>query len=221
MKKTLSLVLVLVAVRAFACGGYGNIYPKWSLGVIGVGNLRMPTTGMHTYFLPGIQLSHNSACGAWSQRVAIEYTKQSVSTPEFPPGSADMMYMDGYENRTVLRIGLERGWFLHRLFRPYVAMDLAGQLGKSDISYSGGIAGLNQRDEISRKGFGLMPAVGFKTFIGKRISVYAEYRAEAMLNDVDKKITYYNGYIDSRPYGEMEAKFNVGTIFHSGIQVMF
>lgn len=219
-KKTLTLILILTAARAFACGGYGDLYPKWSLGVIGYGNFSMPVAGTHGYFLPGIQFSHATPSGRWAQRVAIEHMKQSFTTP-VPPGGADMLSEEGYENSWLLRVGLERGWFLHRLFRPYVAVDLAGQLMRSDITYSGGIAGLNQRDEIRRKGFGLMPAVGFKTFIGKRISIYAEYRAEAMLYDVDKKITYYNGYTDSRPYGEMEATFRAGRLFHGGIQVMF
>ena len=132
-----------------------------------------------------------------------------------------MMYSTGYERRTLVRVGIERGWFLHRLFRPYAAVDLAGQFSRSDMYHSGGIAGLNQREEYGTKGIGVLPTIGFKTYIGKRISIYAEYRAEAFLNDVDTKITYYNGNVDSRPTSEMIFDFKAGTIGLAGIQVMF
>lgn len=221
MKKTLCLLLLLVSATAFACTDSTRNPLKWSVGVIGYGHLNMAYSGMQHYFMPGIQFAHNNADGKWSQRVAFEFTKQVVSTPDFPPGSADIMFTEGKENRALLRFGLERGWNVCHSLRPYAAIDLAGQLTKSDITYSGGFAGLNQREQIERQGFGLMPAVGLKAFLGKHISVYAEYRAEAMLSKVNRTTTYYNGYVDARPYREMDAEFDAGTIFHSGIQVFF
>lgn len=219
-KKTLTAFFLCFALSAMACGGYADLYPKWSIGVIGYGHFQMPHQGMmRSYVLPGVQFTHGNRI--WGQRVAIEYTKYTETGQEFPQGGADMLYSTGYERRTMLRVGIERGWFMHRVFRPYAAVDIAGQFSRSDMYYSGGIMGMNQRDEVTTKGIGLLPAVGFKTFIGRRISIYAEYRAEAFLNDVDTKTTYYNGNIDARPTSEMNFDFKVGTIGLAGIQVMF
>ncbi len=221
MKKTLSLLLVMIAVRVFACGGYADLYPKWSIGVIGYSNTNMPVAGMHGMILPGVQFTHRCYNGLWAQRGAIEYGRYTPITPEFPPGSADMMYTDGKEQRVLVRVGLERGWFLHRLFRPYAALDMGIQYGKSDLSLVGGIMGVNQREEITTKGIGLMPTVGFKTFIGQKICIYAEYRAEAFLNSVYTDVTHYSGNVDARPYKQTQFDFNMGKIAQVGVQVMF
>jgi len=220
MKRTLSLLLVILSVRAFACGGYADPYPEWSIGVIGAGNYSMPASGFHPYFLPGIQFTHTNG-GAWTQRGAIEYTKYTIVPVEDSPGSADLMFVGGTEKRTLIRAGVEHGWFICPLFRPYVALDLAGQSYKSNITYEGGLMGRNDREEISTKGIGLLPAIGFKTDIGKRISVFAEYRAEAFVNNTETKVTYYNGNIDSRPTDGTNFDFRAGAIAHLGVQVMF
>lgn len=221
MRKTLSLLLVTCSLSAFACGGYSDLYPKWSIGVIGFSNTNMPVAGMQGMILPGVQFTHQCGNGLWAQRAAIEYSRYTKVTPDIPPGSADMMYSDGRENRVLLRVGLERGWFLHRLFRPYAAFDLGMQYDQHDMRHEGGIAGLNQRDEITTKGIGLMPTVGFKTYIGRKICLYGEYRAEAFLNDIDSKTTYYNGNVDSRPTSETKFDFAAGKIVQAGVQVMF
>lgn len=221
MKKILSLLLVSCSLSAFACGGYTDLYPKWSIGVIGYSNTNMPVAGMQGMILPGVQFTHQCWNGLWAQRAAIEYSRYTQLTPEFPPGSADMMYTDGRENRVLVRVGLERGWFVHRLFRPYAALDLAMQYDNYDMREVGGIAGLNQRDQITTKGIGLMPTVGFKTFIGRKVCIYAEYRAEAFLNDVDTKITNYQGNVDYRPTSETKFDFAAGKIVQAGVQVMF
>jgi hypothetical protein len=221
MKKTLSLLLISCSLSAFACGGYGDLYPKWSIGVIGYSNTNMPVAGMQNMVLPGVQFTHQGWNTLWAQRAAIEYSRYTMLTPDFPPGSADMMYTEGKENRVLVRVGLERGWFVHRLFRPYAAMDLGMQYDKSDIQEVGGIMGVNQRHEITTKGIGLMPTVGFKTFVGRKVCIYAEYRAEAFLNDVDTKTTYYNGNVDSRPTSQTKFDFSGGKIVQAGIQVMF
>ena len=221
MKKILSLLLVSCSLSAFACGGYGDLYPKWSIGVIGYGNVQSLNGGMHAYFLPGVQFTHQRPGGLWAERGAIEFTKFSYVTPEFPPGSADMLYQEGKESRTLVRLGVERGVYLHRLFRPYAALDVGFQYAKSDMRLVGGIAGFNERDRTTIKGVGLLPAVGFKTYIGKKISVYAEYRAEAFINDVDRKVTDYNGNVDTRPTSETQFSFKGGKFIQAGIQVMF
>lgn len=220
MKKTLCLLLAMIAIRAFACGGYADLYPKWSIGVIGIGNYSMAKNGYQPYFLPGIQFTHTNSNGLWAERAAVEHIKTFSESEVFPQGN-DMLAYNGTERRTILRAGIEHGWFLHKLFRPYAALDLAGQLHKSDYTYSGGIAGLNQRDEITTKGIGLLPTIGFKTYIGTRISVFAEYRAEAFLSSVYTDVTYYNGNVDARPYKQTQFDFNVGKIAQAGIQVMF
>lgn len=221
MKKTLVLLFALISLRMFACVDTTAVNPQWALGVIGVGNYSLPVSGFHPFFLPGIQLTHMNANGKWTQRVAVEYTKHSELMNDPPAGSADMFYIEGTEQRTLLRVGLEHDWTLHRFFNPYVAVDLAGQLYKSDVHYTGGIAGIDERDEIVTKGIGLLPAVGFKSYFGKHIAWFAEYRAEAFVNSRYTKMTNYSGNVDTRPHTETVYDFNGGNIGHVGVQVMF
>ncbi len=221
MKKILSAILVSFSLSAFACGGYADLYPKWSIGVIGYGNSNMSVVGMQGMILPGVQFTHQFGNGFWAQRVAIEYSRFTSPTPEFPPGSADMMSMQGKENRVLVRVGLERGWFVLRGIRPYAALDLGFQYDNYDMHLEGGIAGFNQRNEIKTKGVGLMPTLGLKTYLGRKICIYAEYRAEAFLNDVDTKTTDYRGYADYRPTSETEFTLTAGKIWQAGVQVMF
>lgn len=217
MKKLIILPLFFLCFEAFACGGYADLYPKWSIGVIGVGSYSLPATGFQPYFLPGVQFTHTR--GMWAQRFAVEQVRHTIENNE--TGGADMLATNGTERRTMIRIGLERGWYLHRLFRPYVAMDIAGQLYKSDIDYEGGIAGMNQNVTVNSKGIGLIPTVGFKTYIGKKISLYAEYRAEAFVNDETRMVTYKSGIVDTRPVNDTKFDFNAGSIAQVGVQVMF
>lgn len=221
MRKLFSILMITVSASAFACGGYADLYPRWSIGIIGYTNSNMAVSGLNGMILPGVQFTHQCFNGLWAQRAAIEYSRYTALAPDFPPGSADMMTISGQENRVLLRVGLERGWFLHRLFRPYAAMDLGFQYDNYNMRIEGGIAGFNKRDEITTKGIGLMPTVGFKTFIGRKICFYAEYRAEAFLNDVDTKTTDYRGNTDYRPTSETKFDFAAGKIWQAGIQVMF
>ena len=219
MKKLFFLPLLFFSLSAFACGGYENLYPKWSIGVIGIGNYSLVQTGFKPYFLPGVQFTHTR--GQWAERVAVEQVKFFIPENDVPAGSADMGTRSGNERRTLLRAGVERGWFLHRLFRPYAAVDLAGQLYKSDMTYAGGFSGLVYQEEIKTKGIGVMPTVGFKTFIGRRISVFAEYRAEVFYNSTETNTTYKNGTIDTRPVKNAGFDVQGGTIAQVGVQVMF
>jgi hypothetical protein len=221
MKKTAILLLIFASTTAFACGGYGDLYPKWAIGVIGYGYTPMAVTGMHGNVLSGVQLSHKNPYSRWTQRVAFEYNRYAQPVPEFPDGSADMLYTTGRENRFLLRAGVERGWFLYRFFQPYAAMDLGFQYDKYDMALIGGIAGFNEHNLTITKGVGLMPAIGIKSEIGRKVSVFAEYRAEAFVNDVDTKVINYKGNVDTRPTSETKFAFNAGNIVQAGIQVMF
>lgn len=216
MRKTLFIILATISVQVFACGGYAD-YPKWSIGVIGVGNYYMGGPGWNPHFLPGIQVKR--AKGPYALRFGVEHVR-NYTEPTGEQG-ADIMYIEGNVKRTVLRAGMERGWNLHWRFSPYVAVDLAAQSMCSDMTYEGGIAGISERHEITTKGIGLMPTIGFKTNINRKIAFFAEYRAEAFVNDVYQKSTYYIGSIDSRPTRETEFDFAVGTIGHVGIQIAF
>lgn len=217
MKRLLSLLFLSLSASAFACGGYGDFIPRWSIGVIGAGNYQLHYSGWHPYFLPGVQVKRTTK--KFTYRFGVEHVK-IYNEPTDMQGY-DILYMTGPEKRTVVRAGVEREWFLHRFFSPYVAVDLAAQSMKSNILYEGGIAGLNERKEITTKGIGLMPAVGFITHFGRKVSVFAEYRAEAFINDVYQKSTYYSGNVDTRPTRGTEFDFVVGKIVQAGIQITF
>lgn len=221
MKKLITAILVSASLSAFACGGYGDLYPKWSIGVIGYGNMYLPNNGMNSFFLPGVQFTHRSNSGLWNHRVAVEHIRRNYSAPDFPPGGADMMHIEGFNRRTVIRVGIERSVNLHRFFQPYAAVDLAGQFMRLDLREEGGIMGVNQRREIDTKGIGIMPGIGFRTFLGSKICLYAEYRGEFFVNDVDTKTTNYWGNVDTRPTSETEFTMKGGRIFQAGVQVLF
>lgn len=217
MKKLLSLLFLSLSASAFACGGYGDFAPRWSIGVIGAGNYQLPYSGWKPYFMPGIQLKRTA--GQYKLRFGVEHVK-NYNEPTDMQGY-DILYMTGPEKRTVVRAGVEREWYLHRFFSPYVAVDLAAQSMNSNILYEGGIAGLNERHEITTKGIGLMPTVGIKSNLGRRVALFAEYRAEAFLNDVYQKSTFYSGNVDTRPTRGTEFDFAAGKIVHAGVQFSF
>lgn len=216
-KKLLLLPIAFLRLHAFACGGYGDIFPRWSLNVIAVGNYQLPYSAWNPSFLPGVQL--NRTMGKNTLRFGLEHVRiQHEPTSE---QGADILYVSGTEQRTVLRAGFERRWYLHRLIQPYAAVDVAGQSMTSNMLYVGGIAGLDERYEITTKGIGIIPAIGFKTSIGRNVALFAEYRVEAFVNDVYRKATFYNGNIDSRPTRNTEFDFAMGTIGHLGLQIAF
>ncbi|HTF05692.1 MAG TPA: hypothetical protein VK826_16810 [Bacteroidia bacterium] len=219
MKTLLIIPLILFfGFKSFACGGYVDFTPRWTIGIIGAGHYRTMNVEGHAYFLPGVQVKRTM--GKYQARVGIEHTKY-YTEPADVPGGADILYVEGPSRRTLVRVGVERGWTLHRFFAPYAAIDLAGQFGTSDLTYSGGIAGMHERHEIVKKGVGVLPAVGVKVNLSSKISFFAEYRAEFFLNDVYSKTTYYWGNVDSRPSRETNGEFDFGDIGHVGIQIAF
>lgn len=217
MKKTFSLLFLLFTFSAFACGGYADLPPRWSIGVIGVGNYQLPYSGWHPYFLPGLQVKRMTK--QYTLRFGVEHVR-IYNAPTDMQGY-DILYMTGPEKRTVVRAGVEREFYIHRFFTPYIGVDLAAQYMSSNILYEGGIAGLNERHEITTKGVGLLPTVGFKTQLGSKVSFFAECRAEAFFNDVYQKSTYYSGNVDTRPIRGTEFDFSVGKIVQAGIQISF
>src|ERR1044072_7095876 len=130
MKKLLSSVLLTATVQAFACGGYID-FPKWSIGVIGAGNYGLMNQNWHPFFLPGIQLNRKMNYNM-ELRFAVEHTKY-YNAPMEMQGN-DMLSITGEERRTLFRVGAEKSWKLHKLFMTYVALDLAAQSKRTDLT---------------------------------------------------------------------------------------
>lgn len=224
MKKITLLFLLCCNLHAWAGNDSLTPQPKWSIGMIGYGSFRMPVSGdlsgSRSYFLPGIQVTRVSASGKYNYRVGVEHIQRSFASPEVPTGADEIAY-NGQESRSLLRIGMEREWHLHRLFSPYVSLDIAAKMGRSDFTYSGGLMGMHQREQTRTKGIGVMPSLGFKTSITPRVAFYAEFRTEAFMNNVHRKITDYNGNVDTRPQREFSFELHSGETVMAGIQVRF
>ena len=216
MKYLLSAFLTGLFLQSMACNPE-PLPTRWSAGIIGIGNYQLPYDGWHPYFLPGIQVKRE--CGNYAIRAGVEHVKTYIAPSE--QGGFDILYMSGPVSRTLFRAGAERSWKLHRWFNPYAAADIAWQSMHSDITSVGGIAGLNERVEIDTRGIGLLPAIGLRSELGKNISLFAEYRAEAFLNDESSKLTDYNGNVDSRPSRRTDFDFSAGKSVQAGIQIYF
>lgn len=216
MKKLFTVFLVAMCTHVFACDVPIDLR-KWSISVIGLGNYGTAQKAWQPYFLPGIQF--NREAGNYEMRFAVERTKYYAEPTD--QSGEDILYISGPERRTLLRIGLEREWKLNRWINPYAAIDIAGQKVYSELTYVGGIAGMNEKHAITTNGVGLLPAIGFKSEIANHVAFFAEYRAEAFVNNVNQKSTYYNGNVDSRPSRDTQVDFNVGSIGNIGFQFQF
>ncbi len=214
MKKLLIFPLLFIGFNANARCESDVIGPKWKVGIIAAGHYSSPFYGLNPVFLPGIQV--NRVVGKFELRAAVEYTK--LSSARF--GRPDYAWMDGFSNRAVLRLGIERSFNLCNRFAVYGAADLAAQFTRSEIETFGCFGPIGIVDSRS-KGVGIIPAVGMRFKLGQRVSIFAEYRAEVFLNDVTDKIIYDGGNIDTRPVRYNSADFRFGNIGHVGVQIAF
>jgi len=212
MKKVIAFLFVILSVQIAAKAAPADTLPKWSVGIIAVGHYQPAWQGFQPQFLPGIQV--NRKMGKYELRMGIE---QITSGGRF-------IYQPDYTRRTntgkstLLRIGIERGNSITSKLRVYGAVDLGMRYEKGAYESMGCFGPLGIVNYTSR-GVGVMPTLGIQYKVGKRISLFAEYRAEFFINDVNERIIYPQGNIDTRPYHYSSFDFNFGTIGQVGIKI--
>jgi hypothetical protein len=212
MKRVIALLLVFASVQITANAAPTDTLPKWSIGIIAVGNYQSMYQGFQPQFLPGIQV--NRKLGKYELRLGIEHTVYAGGR------RFGQDYFGGLGNHTsnTLRIGIERGYFITRKLKVYGALDLAARYQKGNYESFGCFGPLGIVNYTTRS-VGVMPTLGLNYQISKRISVFAEYRAEFFVTDVTEHIIYPQGNIDTRPYHYNNFDFNFGTIGQVGIKI--
>lgn len=197
---------------AFATGGSDDNAPKWKIGILAAGHYSTGMYGFHPAFLPGVQV--NRMIGKYELRAGVEH----VSTTFKPDIPMLIHYGDGFDNRTTLRLGIQRNFALSPRWTFYTAADLAYRnvFSEHDVAGCFGPLGISQR---RMNGGGLVTSLGAEFKATKRISVFAEYRAEAFLYNVHEDF-YYNG-ADVKPtrnkYSMLD--FSFGNIGHIGLSI--
>ncbi len=195
-----------------ATDGNGEIPAKWKIGIIAAGHYSTGMYGFHPSFLPGVQV--NRIVGKYELRAGIEHVTSTFK----PPGPMLMHYGNGFDNRTTLRVGLQRNISLSPRWSLYTSADLAYRhvYSEHDVSGCFGPLGISQR---RMDGGGLITSLGVDFKATKRISIFAEYRAEAFLYNVREDF-YYNS-ADVKPtrnkYSMLD--FGFGNIGHVGLAV--
>lgn len=212
MKKGLLIALMLVGIQHFAQAARGDSLPKWTIGIIAVGHYQGPFQSFQPQFLPGIQV--NRKIGKYELRLGVEHTVSNrINGPQM-----DYMWGNGSHNNTLLRIGIERGVTISKRFSAYGAVDLAARYQRGQYE-SFGCWGPNGTVNYLSQGLGVLPTAGIQFKASKRISIFAEYRAEFFVSDVTEKTMFSDGNIDTRPYHYTSFDFNFGTIGQVGMKI--
>lgn len=212
MKKALLVILTVLGIQHIASAAPGDSLPKWSIGIIAVGNYQSMYQGFQPQFLPGIQV--NRKLGKYVLRLGVERT---VTTGKRLFGH-DYYWGLGNHKSTMLRIGIERSYSISRKFKIYGAIDFAARYQKGSYETFGCWGPLGIVNYTTRS-VGAMPTLGLQYQINKRVSVFAEYRAELFFNETTQRTTYPQGNIDSRAYRSTNFDFNFGTIGQVGIKI--
>lgn len=217
MKSVFTAALLLILVPAFSCVKDSTSNPnKWSVGIILMSESYSPGFGYQTNLLPGITARRD--LGKFRLRSAAEMSLHNSHSDIM--GYPDETYFTEKSFSSLLRIGIEKGWNIKKIFRPYIGIDLAGGYNKIARTEYGGLIGI-YRDRVTKLHIaGIMPTAGVEFFIHKRFSVTAETQLTLMVVKEDQKVTYYTGNVDTRPTSNTYFDFNlyrplaVGVHFH-------
>jgi hypothetical protein len=197
---------------ANATDGNGDIPGKWKIGIIAAGHYNTGMYGFHPSFLPGVQVSR--IAGKYELRSGIELT--NISGHSYAP----MMigYHSGFDRRTMVRLGAQRNFALSPRWTLYAATDLAYRHAYSEFEVAGcfGPYGFIER---KMNGGGLITSIGVDFKISKRISAFAEYRAEAFFYNVRDDFYYNSADVKPTPSKYSMFDFSFGNIGHAGIAI--
>lgn len=205
-------ISILILFSALSANATDATPPKWKVGVIAAGHYGTGLWGFHPVFLPGVQV--NRVVGKLELRAGAEHVK--ISGPSFIP--MILGYGNGIDNRTTLRVGVQRNFSLSPRWTLYTSADAAYRRVYSVFEIGGcfGPLGFTKR---KMNGGGLITSIGADFKLSDRISIFAEYRAEAFLYDVKEKF-YYNGAdVKPTPYNYTQIDFRFGNIGHAGISI--
>jgi hypothetical protein len=213
MRNVIFSVLFFGFVQSLsATDGNGENPAKWKIGIIAAGHYSTGLYGFHPALLPGVQV--NRIIGKYELRAGFEH----VTTTFNAPSPLLMYYGEGFENRRTLRVGLQRNISLSSRWSFYTSADLGYRHVYSEFDVAGcfGPLGISQK---RMNGGGMITSLGIEFQASKRISLFAEYRAEAFLYGVHEDF-YYNS-ADIKPTRNKYSMydFSFGSIGHVGLSI--
>lgn len=207
-----SILFLISALSVKATDGNGDTPSKWKVGIIAAGHYNTGMWGFHPAFLPGVQV--NRVVGKLELRAGAELVKTTGSS--FVP--MILGYGRGMDNRTTIRAGVQRNFNLSPRWTLYASADAAYRHAYSEYEINGcfGPLGFTER---KMNGGGLITSIGVDFKLSNRISIFAEYRAEAFLYDVREKFYYNSADVKPTPYNYTQLDFRFGNIGHAGISI--
>lgn len=218
MKSLFTAALLLILVPAFSCikDSTSNAN-KWSVGIILMNQAYSPGFGFQTNILPGFTVRRD--LGKFRLRSAAEISLHNTNSEIM--GYPDESYYKEKTFSSLLRIGIEKGWTIKKIFRPYVGLDLAGGYNKIARTDYGGLMGLYS-DRVNKLHIaGILPTAGLECFIHNRFSVTAETQMSFLFVKEYQKVTYYTGNVDTRPTSYTYFDFNLYRPLAVGIHYHF
>lgn len=102
----------------------------------------------------------------------------------------DILYKNGFVNQSYVRLGLDKAVYKWKFFTPYAGVDVIGYSKQSDIHTYGGFVGVDYRENIRSRGFGVAPLVGLKLNITQRFALSYEARIQWIRQT--ENLTLYN-----------------------------
>jgi hypothetical protein len=205
MRKLLFTLLFCCPFIANCCGGYIPEPRYWSAGIILLGTSSYGATGSWVNAFPGLVVKHYRE--KVNLRFGIEhYVHYEANNNIF--SIPDYLSVNGFEKQNMVRMGIEKTIKKWGRFRPFIAGDIGFVNSKSEYSYQGGIAVLNEIRNISKVGGTIIGSAGFEWMVLKHVSIAAETRARLSLLSRNQKTIYVAGNIDSRPTSDFVADFD-------------
>ena len=166
-----------------------SLNKKWTIGTILINEpVGFYERGFAPNYFNGIVFKKHFT--HFTTRIGIEFVKLLDEKDKPNPASADQLYSEGYVKEGLIRIGIEKGFIIKEIFKPYFAIDLTGIKSYSDKTQSGGITGYTERIIKKTSGIGAIPAIGFEFKITKYLALAVEARARLIFTKSTSDIEY-------------------------------
>lgn len=187
---------------------------KWSIGTILMNEQnRYFSHSFRPKIFPGIVIKRNFH--HFTIRFGIEYLKEYYKPSQTVIPYPDQLFVNGYLNEGMIRIGIEKGLVFKKYFKPYLALDLTGIKSYSDLTYNGGFAGVSDRIYTHLIGYGASPTLGIEFIITRNFSVAYETRFRLIYtkstHDIDNLCDDAGTYRQTTTHFE-KIKYRIGAL---------
>ncbi len=139
--------------------------------------------------------------------IGLEYVNIIVKKDK--PKCFDQLFSEGYINEGILSMGIDKGIIFKKYYRPFLTFDVVGIKLNSDITYTGGYFGIDERVIANTIGLGVITALGVEFKMTKTLSIGIETRLRLIYTKTTEDIhDIDNGAEDHKQYDEFIKKFN-------------